>query len=39
MIFHINKEFNPSSVGRLGAGLIHASLLKFLNIRLDGVKV
>ena len=28
MVFHINKEYNPGSVGRLGAGLIHASLFK-----------
>lgn len=37
MIFHINIESNPGSVGRLGAGLIHASLLKFL--RFNGIKV
>jgi hypothetical protein len=28
MIFHIKKESNPGSVGRLGADLIHASLLE-----------
>jgi hypothetical protein len=27
--FNINKEFNPGSVGRLGADLIHASLFEF----------
>ena len=37
MIFHINKESNPGSVGRLGAGLIHASLLKFQ--KFNGIKV
>ena len=37
MIFHINIESNPGSVGRLGAGLIHASLLKFL--KFNGIKV
>lgn len=34
MIFHINKESNPGSVGRLGAGLIHASLFEFINSNL-----
>ena len=38
MIFHINIESNPGSVGRLGAGLIHASLLKF-NFKFNGIKV
>lgn len=37
MIFHINIESNPGSVGRLGAGLIHASLLKFQ--KFNGIKV
>ena len=30
-MLNINKEFNPGSVGRLGADLIHASLLEFCN--------
>jgi len=30
-MFNINKEFNPGSVGRLGADLIHASLFEFWN--------
>lgn len=34
MIFHINREFNPGSVGRLGAGLIHASLFE-LALKVD----
>lgn len=37
MIFHINIESNPGSVGRLGAGLIHASLFKLL--KFNGIKV
>jgi hypothetical protein len=38
-MFNINKEFNPGSVGRLGADLIHASLLQFNNCELNGAKV
>lgn len=39
MIIHINIESNPGSVGRLGAGLIHASLFKQYNCQFNGVKV
>lgn len=38
-MFTINKEFNPGSVGRLGADLIHASLFEFKNSKFNGVKV
>lgn len=38
-VYYIKLEFNPGSVGRLGADLIHASLLQFNNCELNGAKV
>ena len=38
-MLNINKEFNPGSVGRLGADLIHASLFKFFIFKFNGAKV